>query len=184
MVIALGALVASLGVLLAGPASADNTICTGTIIGGTFDNVIVPSGATCFLIDTTVEGSVKAENASNLLAIVGGSVGGDVQTDGASRVFLGRGTQVTGNVSIEGATLVGIGRGTGITIGGNLQVEENEQVIITDNRVGGNLQAEENGSVGISGNTIEENLQCEDNGSVVGGNNAVEGNKKGQCENL
>jgi len=71
---------AALVVLLPSTAEADDTPCTGTMTGGTFDNVVVPPGATCVLIEATVLGNVKALEDSRLrvdFSDIGGNVEGE-----------------------------------------------------------------------------------------------------------
>jgi hypothetical protein len=65
-------------------AEADDTQCVGALTG-TFDNVIVPPGATCVLTDSVVLGNVKALERSRLL-IRDSQVGGNVEGDKADIV--------------------------------------------------------------------------------------------------
>ena len=67
------------GLLLpAGPASAEERVCRGTIGAVTVDNLRVPQDATCTLNDTRVEGTIKVERDATLKAL-GIRVIGNVQ---------------------------------------------------------------------------------------------------------
>jgi hypothetical protein len=97
---------AALVVLLPSTAEADDTPCTGTMTGGTFDNVVVPPGATCVLIEATVLGNVKALEDSRL-CIDFSDIGGNVEGDKADVVQI-FGSDVRGQISIkEGGPAVG-----------------------------------------------------------------------------
>jgi hypothetical protein len=83
--------------MLPAAASAGHTVCVGLLIGS-FENVVVPPGATCDLVDSTVDGNVKALKDSRL-AVVNTTVGGNVKGDEASSVQVIQST-VGGNVKI------------------------------------------------------------------------------------
>jgi hypothetical protein len=153
---------AALVVLLASNAEANDTLCTGTMTGGTFDNVVVPPGATCVLIEATVLGNVKALEDSRL-RIDFSDIGGNVEGDKADVVQISV-SDVRGQISIkEGGPAVGpdpnfqvCGFGMGFTTcevviaGGNvffggIQVEKTVgTVLIAGVRVGGNVKVEAN----------------------------------------
>lgn len=96
--------VLALTILLASSseAVAGDFICTSAFAGGTYDNVVVPPGATCHLTGATVKGNVKALENSRL-RMDGGSVGGDIDGDKAERVTV-----------------------VGVTVGGSIQIKEGE----------------------------------------------------------
>ncbi len=146
MRLTLGIIVPAFFIIAGAPAAvAGDTICDGTISLGTFDNIIVPSGASCTLNGTVVvNGNVQADGAEEV-AIVGTSldlieIGGDVQITNS------------GNVGIHFAN-----------IGGNVQLEKNsgDEVEIDDSIIVGNLQCENNiPNLEFSGNIVDGDLNC------------------------
>jgi hypothetical protein len=165
--------------------SSSDTRCTGTLTG-TFDNVVVPSGATCTLQGATVNGNVNAlENAR--LFVSATQVRGNVEGDKASVVQVTGGT-VGGNIQIKegnspsdlGAAVTG---GTVVTTG-DIQIEKmrTSRVLVSGARVEkGNIQITENDastSLEILGNTVAQNLQVFKN---RGGNKVVSSNTAGQA---
>ena len=184
--------------------------CVGTLTG-TFDNVTVPSGETCTLQNSTVNGNVKAlENAR--LFMSNNHVRGNVEGDKARIVQVSGGT-VDGNIQIKdgsspselGASVTG---GTVVT-GGNIQIEKMNtgRVLVADARVHkGNIQITENntstsleilrndvaqdlqvfknrgaGSKAVSGNTVGQDLQCKENSSPFTGGPNSAGETEEQC---
>jgi hypothetical protein len=53
--------------LTASPAFAEPSHCTGTQVFGTYDDLVVPSGATCELLGVVVQGNVGVEPGGTLL---------------------------------------------------------------------------------------------------------------------
>ena len=180
VLVALVALISSSG-LTAGPVSADDTVCTSTLILMTVDNVFVPAGAICTLRGVTVTGNVEVEGA--LVARDSGAgtpttIDGNVQGDPAQIVQIIEGTVVEGSVQIKGtASPPFVGNFNvlcGSTIRGDLQFEDNGRFILIGaglcagfgggSTVDGNVQIEKNtGGATIAGNTIGGDLQCKDN---------------------
>jgi hypothetical protein len=184
--------------------------CTGTLTG-TFDEVTVPAGETCTLLNSTVRGNVKAlENSrlfmsnsvvrgnvqgdkASVVHVSGGTVDGDIQiTDGNSPSELGAsvtgGTVVTGgNIQIEkmrtGRVLVADVR----VEKGNIQITENTTsggLEILRNAVAQNLQVFKNRGAGgkaVSGNTVGQDLQCKENASPFTGGPNSAGETEEQC---
>ena len=171
---------AALVVLGASNAEANDTPCTGTMTGGTFDNVVVPPGATCVLIEATVLGNVKALEDSRL-RIDFSDIGGNVEGDKADVVQI-FGTDVRGQISIkEGGPAVGpdpnfqvCGFGMGFTTC--------EVAIAGGNVFFGGIQVEKIvGTVSIAGVRVRENVKVEANvvaahESLFLQNNRVQGN--------
>ena len=122
-------------VLVVAPgAAAGDTPCIG-MLSGTYDNVVVPPGATCSLIGATVNGNVKALENSKLV-INGSTVHGDVDGDAADSVQLvsssvGGNVTITGGGPAAGALPAG---GLFCTTAGNLC-----EAAVGDTRVGGNV---------------------------------------------
>jgi hypothetical protein len=154
--------------------------CDGTIGSRTVDEVDVPSGATCTLEGTTVNGNVSV---------------------GVNGTLVARRVAVDGDVEGEGARLVEVSDNS--TIGGNLQQEQGGSSAVRDSQihgdlqwseqsgwlavqrtgVSGNLQADQNsGGLKISDNRIGGDLECEQNTPApTGGDNTVSGHRSGQC---
>lgn len=184
--------------------------CTGTLTGS-FDEVIVPVGATCTLAGSTVKGNVKAlENARLFMSDT--HVGGNVEGDKAAVVQVSGGT-VDGNIQIKDGTSSGelgaaVTGGTIVTGGdiqiekmntarilvadarvlkGNIQIVENStsgSLEILRNHVAGNLQVFKNrggGNKVVSGNTVSQDLQCKENSSPFTGGPNSAGETEDQC---
>ena len=175
-------------VLLAVPARADDFVCDGTFMDEVFDNVIVPSDATCILEGVTVEGNVSVEGE---LRLTGSTVGGNVQGDGFVWVVIEPNDEVpsvAGNVQLKnGSGFVVIGNSEVV---GDVQLENNEvdaEINVFNNLIGGDLQVTKNTAddITIGDNEIGGNLQCKANDPAPdGGGNDVGGNAEDQCEDL
>ena len=161
---------------------AEEINCIGTL-RGSFDNVNVPSGKNCTLIDSHVKGTVYVRgNAS--LNVSRTVIVGNIQAEGARYVRLnGTGVSVNGSVQIKyGTAATTINPGT--RIGGSVQyVESSGFLKILGARVGQDVQVFENeGGASIYNNIINGNLQCKQNEpEPTGDNNKVGGNKEDQC---
>src|SRR5690606_33264895 len=81
------------------PAFADDTNCQGSLGNVKLDDLHVPSGATCTLKDTTIDGNIKVGSNGNLKAD-GIRVDGDIQAENASSVTVANST-IDGNIQIE-----------------------------------------------------------------------------------
>lgn len=180
---------AALVVVVPSSAEAGDTLCEGDMTG-TFDNVIVPSGAVCHLTDATISGNVKALEDSRL-RIENSTVGGNLEGDKADIVQLffvtvreqisikegGPGTQDssgTFNVCFPGATpcealIVG-----GEVEEGGIQIEKMVgDVLVASVDVAGNLKLEENSITGlfrVGDSTVGQNLQVS---KITGSTNKV-----------
>jgi hypothetical protein len=167
----------------AGPASAEERVCRGTIGAVTVDNLRVPQDATCTLNGTFVEGTVKVERNATLKAF-DIRVIGNVQAENARNVVVRDGSSVGGSVQIVQGSAAKI---LGNRINGDILFDDQDGALAANaNRIGGNLQAFRNtGGVEIRNNRIDGNLQCkENNPAPTGGGNIVQGNKEDQCERL
>jgi hypothetical protein len=178
-------------VLVAAPnAAADDTFCTG-VVTGAHDNVVVPSGASCFVVAAQIRGNLKAEPGSVVIDVRGSEIRGNVQGDTFQSFDLHNST-VGGNVQLKkfsqnvqvcasqirqdlqveegnGRVLVGgescLPVGGGNTVGENLQVYKN---VVTDPTFGMDVDA----------NTVGKNLQVYENrGPAL---KTVQGNVVGQ----
>jgi hypothetical protein len=172
------------GVLLPhGSASAEETVCQGTIGATTVDNLRVPDGASCELNGTFVKGTVKVEGDAMLRAL-GIRVIGNVQAENARKVVVRAGSRVGGSVQIVQG---GVARILRSRITGDILFDDQDGALAARrNRLGGNLQAFQNtGGVTIENNRIDGNLQCKENvPAPTGGGNVVQGNKEDQCTAL
>lgn len=160
--------IAGLGIVTAGTfavaptAHAEERDCRGTIGAVTVDNLRVPSGASCTLRGTRIQGTVKVETGARLDA-------SDIR--------------VIGNVQAEGHRDV---RLVSSTVGGSVQLKQGGTANVQRNDINGDLQSFTNrGSQTFNRNTIDGNLQCKENvPAPTGGGNIVGGNKEDQCARL
>jgi hypothetical protein len=152
--------------------------CIGFLIGGTFQNVTVPTGTFCSLQDAVLTGNLKALPGSQL-STLNNTIAGDIQADKALFVDL-VGDRVGGNIEIvdgnpEGSSQAGFldyrVRGATVFQGnihiiknrgnvfveqnvldkGNIKVEDNFnliQLLVQDNQVPGNIQVFKNSGSG------------------------------------
>lgn len=167
------------GCVIATPASAGDTSCVG-VLTGSFDNVIVPPGADCTLLNSFVDGSVKNFGALGVnRSIVRGNVEGE---PGNHHTAVFNFSFVRGNVTIKGATNAAFGSGVfASTVGGDVEYVESmgNRLDLFFSTIGGNVKSEKNFGGGfIVSNTINGNLECKENtpphsntGNTVRGNN-------------
>jgi hypothetical protein len=88
------------GLVAVSTAAGADTLCTGPVDGGTFDNIVVPPGAFCRVNFAEVNGNVSALENS-LLVIVDSNVRGSVVGDKADAVLV-VGSFVRGDITITG----------------------------------------------------------------------------------
>lgn len=160
---------AGLAVSLDSPAHAEERRCTGVIRAVAIDgDVVVPQGATCTLVGTRVDGSVKVYGNAALYAR-GIQVNGNVQADNFRRV------EVTPR-SVNGV----LHRSR---IGGSIQVKQGGGGEVRRTVVAADIQVFTNdGRWAIYDNAVGGNLQCKSNAPVpVGARNRVDGNREDQC---
>jgi hypothetical protein len=130
MALVLAAAALALVGLRAQPAQAQSSgdfQCTGFVLGGVYQNVVVPPGASCDMIGSTVNGNVKALQDSRL-SLHTATIQGNVQGDKAATVLVLFST-VRENIEIRdgaidnpGDTEVGI-CGTTVLVG-NVHIEK------------------------------------------------------------
>lgn len=136
--------------------------CTGVLPPGTYNNVMVPEGATCTINGSTITGNVLAKTDSRLFMSTD-EVWGFIKGDGADIVHI-IGTTVLDQVFLWNGTLSGGGGVLNVHIvntvvtGGNVHVENMTADIISivDTRV-------DNGSIEVIDNVTETLLQTEFN---------------------
>lgn len=169
----------------AGPASADDTVCRGTISKRTIDgDLIVPKGATCAVNSLTVKGNVQVKDGATFRSYHS-TVEGNVQADGFKYVRYTYGW-VEGDIQLEDGASFHL---RNAFVDGNIQTEGNRgwtQNIIKS-RTNGDIQVFSNpaGRKPIYENRVYGNLQCKSNTPApIGWNNRVSGDKEGQCSRL
>ena len=101
---ALAAVAAAAAVSAALPATAEaeERVCRGSIGARTLDNVRVPSGATCLLTRTYVNGTITVQRGATLVANRVRVVG-NIQGEGARNVVVRRSSRVGGSVQVNRA---------------------------------------------------------------------------------
>jgi hypothetical protein len=180
-------------------ASARAYTCTGTLSGGTYTDILVPTNQTCTLEGVTVTGNIVVQSGGSLYfdPMNSSSASGNLITVGASLVYLPR--TYTGAI---GGNVIAIGNGIPGTVAFNLlcptKVSGNVAILDTANvytywefctdsysiTVGGNFEFANNAvSTTIESHTIRGNLLFNDNtagGTIshntIGGNLECSGN--------
>lgn len=162
---------------------AEEVVCQSTLGAVTVDNLRVPSGKTCNLNGTTVQGNIVVESNATLNAN-GVRVVGGVQSENAANVKVLSASTVGGSIQIKQGKAATI---KASQINGDLQFESNTSRLVAEgNTIGGSLQAFQNtGGILIKTNNINGNLQCKENvPAPTGGSNVVQGVKEDQCAAL
>lgn len=172
----LGATVAML--VMATTAAAGDTTCNGTLPAGSYDNVVVPSGANCTINGSTLKGNLLLQPGANVVDVRNTTINGNVQGESFRSLDL-HVSRVNGSVQLKKWTVnvqicgtrtqnIQVEEGTagrlliggtcasfgGNTTSGNIQVVKNRLTTspaqIHNNTVGGDLQVFTNsGSVAI-----------------------------------
>lgn len=153
------------------PAPGGNSVnCQGFMGSQTYQNIVVPDGASCNLVGTRATGNVTVGSGATLKASRL-TVDGHVQAQGATVVTLHNGSSVGGNVHIAAGDSATI---DGVQILGNLTFDANRRALAaTSNHIGGNLQAIDNvAGLVMRSNAITGALQCSNNSAppIVDGN--------------
>lgn len=176
----------TLGLLVAAPAAmADDTSCVGLLPPGVYDNVVVPSGASCMIQGAEIRGNLKAEPGSLIIDVRNSTIHGNVEGDSFASFDL-HGSMVGGNVTLKKFT-------TNVQVCAtqvrkDLQVEDGQGRVelgspptCAANEVSENLQAYKNiitVYLAIDGNMVGKNLQVYE--TMGPGPKSVEGNTVGQ----
>lgn len=167
--------VLSLVVLCGAVASAEAATfeCTGTVVGGVIDaHIVVPAGAFCLLLGVTVNGHVSVEP---------GAIGFHAHTSNIRDFVMAQNpvldirvldTTVGGFVKVSGTILGTFGQICRSTIGGNVELADNDGAMIVGS---GGLDVCFTGLAGA--NTIEGNVKLFRNtGSFSVNNNTIRNN--------
>ena len=186
--------------------AAPNSTCTGTLAAGTYQNVTVPTGATCSIDSSNVilgnvtvgrdasfqgsgvsiGGNVSGDHAANVF--VGGSVRGNVQADHVGQVIVGG--SVGGNVTATATSGPAHSFMCNATIGGNVAVQGSGPGadwfignLCGPNpglTIGGNLTVQNNASrVEVQGNNAHGNISVDNNS---GGGSLIDNTAGGNCQ--
>lgn len=168
--------------LLACQPGANPEACNGAIGAVTVEDVKVPSGATCTLNGTRVQGNVTIARGGTLKAAEI-TVDGNVQSQGHRLVTLREGSRVGGSVQLESGGEVQVADSR---VDGSIQLKQNTaKAGVARNVVGSDVQLFSNRGALASRNRIDGNLQCKSNNPApTGGANIVQGNKEDQCRGL
>lgn len=180
--------------LSASPARADNTECTGTLPPGTYDNIVVPKGATCELSSSIVRGNVRALEGSRLNAN-DNTIEGNVLGNKADVVHL-QSLDPAVPDTVEGNIHIKQGNDTAIVCGqtlpsGNIHIEkfgpDAKGVGVGDDEFcpvvvagggnilqKGNIEVKDNAMAPVSNLGVDQNTV---NGNVLVYNNSGTGNK-------
>ena len=145
-VLGLVAVCATALLAMASPAMARDFRCNGVVEGKTYNDVVVPSGAACTLVGTTVRGDVRVlRNA--YLQTIGAVVRGDVEGSASQTIFIDIGTRVSGSVESSGARQFFVYNST---VGEDIEPERTREAVhICGNTVrGGNIEVRGSGPAG------------------------------------
>jgi hypothetical protein len=179
--------VATFGLMAAAPAAmAGDTRCVGVLPPGIYDNVVVPSGASCVIAAAEIRGNLKAEPGSQIIDVRNSTIHGNVEGDSFSSFDL-HGSTVEGNVTLK--KFKANVQVCGTMVHEDLQVEEGQGRVelgrpatgCAANQVGENLQAYKNViavHLAIDGNMVGKNLQVYE--TMGPGPKSVEENTVGQ----
>ena len=181
----------------------NNQTLTGTTIHG---NVVVPPGAFCDLVGSSITGSVEIQRSGGLSLDAASSVDRNVLVGRDAQVVLFNGSTVGGSIwcskcsaaDLHSSTVWGSLYDNGLTFGadltnsqihGRLVVSHSQDggfgFSFTGNTIGKDFSFVDNtGTSTFSGNTIGNELNCTGNTPppAGGGNTAAE--KEGQCAGL
>jgi hypothetical protein len=172
--LAVAALLSAVVTLVGAPAQASSDFpCVGAVVGGVYENVIVPEGAFCDISNAQIRGNIKALRNSTLFASGGNTVGGNVEGDKADdvEIFTGFGllpNVIHGNGVIVEDSLVTIVCGA-LLPSGDITVVKNRGTLLVIGRA----------NCAGGGNTVERgNIKVED--SVISNFFEVSDNRVGQ----
>lgn len=168
----------------------EETSCAGGFAGritsGTFENVVVPEGAACFIFGSVRIDNITVEQKAELHIFGGVVVAGNLHSAGADHVVInpsrGGRNAVAGNVEIKDS--IHVTTLSALAVGGNVELQGNVGLVtVTSDSVGGNVRVDDSqGGASIDQNVVLGNLQCKDNSSPFTlGTNYVVGNSEGQC---
>jgi hypothetical protein len=170
--------------------AAHATSCSGTLSGSVSDDVVVPSGGQCTVLNATIGGDIDVEAGATL--VVNGyleptTVGGDIRARHCSSALLEGNVTVGGRVQFADCTGAGPNgfQGPGTIIRGNFECANNAGPCEAWlGNVGGSVHMVNNGGASdVSLVDIGGALVCAGNSSTTHrrGPNWVGGDLTGQC---
>ena len=158
--------------------------CTGTQIGGTFDNVVVPAGQHCTLDGVRVTGKVSVQAGAGLQVTNNSgdsTIGGDIKADACDFVELESTSTshrivVGGHLSVQNCTGTSFSGGQGdstrlppssILVGGDVKCNNNAGGCVFDYfAIGGNVTCSGNFDCDLQSDSIGGNAVLNDNSGV------------------
>ena len=201
---ALTAVVVLFGAFLAGSGvaqTASNYVCTTPTVGGTYQNVVVPAGASCSLDGTRVLGSVTVQTGATFGTTNNSgdtTVAGNITGKNCSSILLespnnSNRTAVGGDLNIVNCTDgsfngaqggVSAGPPPNMLIGGNVKCDGNPAGCVFDYAViGKSLECNGNFDCDLESDAVGHNVTINDStssmfifNSIIGGNLACSGN--------
>ena len=175
-------LVAALGATVT---HARNDCPDGTLVGGTYDEIVIDRFVDCYVIGVVVTGQVKVVSADQF-SMVNSFVSGELRVNNVVSAFLS-GNQVFGaDVFAQGNTYSTV---VGNTVnGGTLRVNDTtciqqQTVVVSQNQVyNGNLRVNCNEKADVLDNHVSNgDLSCDNNDRVDSDGNRATGGKV-DCE--
>lgn len=164
---------------------AGDTLCTGALPPGTYDNVIVPEGFGCTLVNSVIRGDVKALPSAVFLSFnndIAGNVKGErdsvlelnqtlvrgnVQSSERNNLFFGSGApgnRVRGNVDGDKTPVSML---SGQSVGGDVTVSEADAFAVVGSTIGGNLEVTKVTFVSLANPRVGKGVHLEEGGGQV-----------------
>lgn len=143
--------------------------CVGSLPAGTYDNLVVPSGATCELLGVVVNGNVRVLSGGTL-AVETSEIAGSIIGHDVNRIFVGRST-VGRNIVVIGGEVVGATGATiaicATTVNGNVVIQQVTGGIGVRTFIPGfDFPGSFSARCGATPNTIRGNLVVSNNASL------------------
>lgn len=171
-------------------------VCTGDHSNSSFNDLIVPEGATCTLTKfNEVDGSIRVDAGATLIVCPDNNIAGSVRAKGATKVFISDqtiapcaepkalGVTIGGDVNVKSGgilRLIGNPSGGVAIIEGKVKAKNMQTVEIKDFRnlstIMGDVKVEQSTNVTVTGNTLGKNLKIDGtSGNCTEQNNTVAG---------
>ena len=165
-----------LSTILANSTPATATCSNEEWNGSSVNNLTVPSGSWCDLVDMTINGNLTLQSGATGLRLVNSTVTGDLNSMGSAAASDPRssGVNVVSNTAINGNVLIQ-----------NSASSSPWDLGMYGNTIGGSVAFQGNASSAnvVSNNAITGSLYCATNGGVAGGSNTASA-LQGQCGSL
>ena len=165
---AMALLVAGASVSCTSSSSKTNDCPDGTIIGGTYDKIVIERFVECSVVDVLVTGHVRVKNAEQF-TMQGSIVSGDVKVINTASATLASNLVFNGNIIAKGnaeSSFLG-----NVVFGGDMLVNvdqppEQEQLVEVEKNqvIDGTLQVSNNNAAIVRKNTVRDgDIICENN---------------------